>query len=90
MCVQAKVHSLTSINKHNEAKLAQSNEKVTKLQQANDKLEEQTLSLETELRLNKNDYESLLLEVEEFHNNVENLQNNNINIQNLLRQEQLK
>ena len=78
------------MNKHNEAKLAQSNEKVTKLQQANDKLEEQTLSLETELRLNKNDYESLLLEVEEFHKNVENLQTNNINIQNLLRQEQLK
>ena len=90
LCAQAKVHSLESINKHNEAKLAQLNKTVTKLQQANDKLEEQTLSLETELRLNKNDYESLLLEVEVFHKDVENLQTNNINIQNLLSQEQLK
>ena len=90
LSAQAKWNSLISTNKLNEAKLSQLYESITKLQEANDKLEAQSQSLETELRLNKNDYENLLLEIDQFHKDIDSLQTNNDNIKNLLQQEQLK
>lgn len=87
---KAQAFSYQAQNKHNLVKIDSLCNQLSKVKQDKDSLEGQVEMLETELRLNKTDYENLTLEIEEFSKDIENLQNENSRLLGLLRHEQLR
>jgi len=76
--------------KHSEIRNDNNNTIIIDLHKQISKLEEYNRELESEKELNRNDYESLTLEVEDFTTGLEHLQNQNSKLESILKQKELK